>query len=402
VSDPLEVDELARRAAYPVDRLGELVRAGVIQPLPDGRHAPGDVQRARLVGALEEAGIAVADIGAAIDAGVLDFGPTDTVYGDPGPMTEVDLPAFAAALGLASPVLGRLIVALGLPVPEDGRPLRRHDTEMVSAFVDLWRRLGADEEMLIRAARLYGDGLRRAAEGWVGLFEELVVDPIEGQLSAPEMHERAIAPGRDMLLLARRMLPWLFERQLEHLTDRVNIESIERSLALAGIRPVRPTEPPAIAFADLAGYTRLTETQGDHAAAGSSMTFARLAEEVAARHRGRVVKLLGDGVMLHFAAVPDALRASLDLVDAVAVSPIPSAHIGVHGGPLIHRDGDYYGRTVNIAARLSAEAGPDEVLTTVEAAEFVAAPTGFRFRPRGEARLKGIDGAVPVVRVERG
>jgi adenylate cyclase len=402
MADALEPDELARRAAYPVDRLGELVSAGVIRPLPDGRHDAGDVQRARLVGALEEAGIALGDIGAAIGAGILDFGPTDTVYGDPGPIEDVDLAGFADRLGLDEPVLRRLFVALGLPAPEAGAPLRRHDSEMLSTFVGLWRRLVADDEVLTRAARVYGDGLRRAAEGWIGLFEELVVDPIEGQLSASQMEERAIAPGRDVLDLARRMLPWLFERQLEHLTDRVNIESIERSLALAGIRPIQPTEPPAIAFADLAGYTRLTETHGDDAAAGSSATFARLAEEVAARHRGRVVKLLGDGVMLHFAAVPDALRASLDLVDAVAVSPIPSAHIGVHGGPLIHRDGDYYGRTVNIAARLSAEAGPDEVLTTVEAAEFVAASTGFRFRPRGEARLKGIDGAVPVVRVERG
>jgi class 3 adenylate cyclase len=81
-----------------------------------------------------------------------------------------------------------------------------------------------------------------------------------------------------------------------------------------------------------------------------------------------VVKLLGDGAMLHFDDAPSAVRGALTLVQSIATSDLPPAHAGVHAGPVIERDGDYFGRTVNVAARVSAFATAGEVLVTDEVA----------------------------------
>ena len=85
-------------------------------------------------------------------------------------------------------------------------------------------------------------------------------------------------------------------------------------LEKAGFVPPRPISPPAVAFVDLTGFTRLSEERGDQAAASSAMQLATLADEAARRRSGRVVKLLGDRALLRFGGAVDAVEASLDLL----------------------------------------------------------------------------------------
>jgi adenylate cyclase len=151
----------------------------------------------------------------------------------------------------------------------------------------------------------------------------------------------------------------------------------------------------AAVFADLSGYTRLTEEAGDEVAAQVSITLAQLVSEIAARHRGDVVKMLGDGVLFHFADPGDAVTASLELVDNVAPRGLPPAHIGVNAGPMIYDEGDYFGRAVNLAARIASQASAHQVFVG-EDAQRVLTPNGFRLVEVGRFELKGIARPVTV------
>ncbi|HYF11107.1 MAG TPA: adenylate/guanylate cyclase domain-containing protein, partial [Actinomycetota bacterium] len=161
------------------------------------------------------------------------------------------------------------------------------------------------------------------------------------------------------------------------------------ALEAAGVRSRSPRGVGAAVFADLTGYTSLTEEAGDATAAEVSLTLARLVSEVAPRHRGEVVKMLGDGVHFHFREPIDAVRASLEIVRTVRSYGLPPAHVGVNAGPMIYDEGDYFGRTVNIAARIAAEASADQVFVG-DAVTRVVQPDGFAFREVGAFELKGI------------
>jgi adenylate cyclase len=108
-----------------------------------------------------------------------------------------------------------------------------------------------------------------------------------------------------------------------------------------------------------------------------------------------LVKLLGDGAMLHFRDATSGLAATLNLVGALGEADQP-AHAGMHAGPVIARDGDYYASTVNLASRVAGLAGASEVLVTDAVVANVDA--GFRFEPYGCAELKGIRDRVPLYR----
>jgi adenylate cyclase len=148
-------------------------------------------------------------------------------------------------------------------------------------------------------------------------------------------------------------------------------------------------------FADLSGYTRLTEESGDEVAVSVSLSLAELVSEAATRHRGEVVKLLGDGVLLHFQDPGGAIRASMEIVDSAPSRGLPPAHIGVNAGPMIYEEGDYFGRTVNIASRIAARAGPGQVFVG-EAVVANTATDGFRLIEVGEFDLKGIASPVRI------
>ena len=161
----------------------------------------------------------------------------------------------------------------------------------------------------------------------------------------------------------------------------------------------RLESPPAVAFVDLTGFTRLTEERGDEAAAALALRLGDLTMDTARIHGGRVVKLLGDGVLIRFDDATTAVDATLELLAAMPGAGLPTGHAGVASGPLIVRDGDVFGRTVNLAARIS-DAAPDGRLWVT--ADVAAALPDGRF-VAGEAtgrRLQGI-GAVSLVDVVR-
>jgi adenylate cyclase len=186
-----------------------------------------------------------------------------------------------------------------------------------------------------------------------------------------------------------QLIAWLFRRHQEAYMRAHLFDHAETALEEAGVHQRAAPHPAAAAFADLTGYTRLTEEAGDDAAARVALTLADLVSEIAMVHMGTVVKMLGDGVHFHFPDARHAVLACLDIVDAVGPRGLPPAHIGVEAGPMIYDEGDYFGRTVNVAARIAAQAKADQVFVGEGFAELVP-PDGFRLREVGTFELKGI------------
>ncbi len=173
----------------------------------------------------------------------------------------------------------------------------------------------------------------------------------------------------------------------------------ERILEEAGFVPARLDAPPAVAFVDLTAFTRLTEERGDEAAAAAALRLGELAADVVRPSDGRVVKLLGDGVLLQFDDAMAAADATLGLLGALPGAGLPSGHAGIASGPLIRRDGDVFGRTVNLAARIS-DVAPDGHAYAPAAIASALDGSGFRLEPTDAAVLQGI-GRVRLVDIVR-
>jgi class 3 adenylate cyclase len=159
-------------------------------------------------------------------------------------------------------------------------------------------------------------------------------------------------------------------------------------MARAGIHS-RLERLPAICFLDVTGYTRLTQELGDDAAAEMVETLARIVRRSSVQHGGKPIKWLGDGVMFHFPDPGPAVSSALEMVASTPAAGLPPAHVGIDAGPVVFQDGDFFGRTVNVAARVSDRAGPGQVLVTDRVVE--ATPSdGFDFRELGPIELKGV------------
>jgi class 3 adenylate cyclase len=118
-------------------------------------------------------------------------------------------------------------------------------------------------------------------------------------------------------------------------------------------------------FCDLVGFTALTDAEGDERAAAVGAALQLQVRAVADEHAAEVVKAMGDAAMVRCADPAAAIRLALRLVDQVDSDPkLPPIRIGVHSGPAVGHDGDWYGRAVNVASRLCTAAAGGEVLVS--------------------------------------
>ncbi len=177
------------------------------------------------------------------------------------------------------------------------------------------------------------------------------------------------------------------------------VEAFEVLMAKAGIHS-RLERLPAICFLDITGYTRLTQERGDEAAADLATTLARLVQRSSVQHGGKPIKWLGDGVMFFFPDPGPGVRAALEMVDALAAAGLPPAHVGLHAGPVLYQEGDYYGQTVNLSARIADYARPGEVLVS-QAVVDASNEEGIAFVDVGPVELKGVSGTVHLLRAHR-
>jgi adenylate cyclase len=356
--------------------------------------------RARVVGNLAAAGIEVEAVARALTSGDLRLGYLESA-GRRHPRSDRTFAEVAEQIEVPFASLERIYVAFGLPRPSPDERVREEDLEVLRVLPVLFG-AGVDEDDVLRLARVWGDSARRVAQYLPHYFHATVETQFRRRgLRDNEAYETAI---REVGVRTGRsgedLLGWLFRRHSEVYMTEHQFEHVETALEDAGVRHRPPRQMEAAVFADLSGYTRLTEESGDEAAAEMALALAQIASEVAARHHGSVVKLLGDGVFLHFRDPADAVRGSLDIIESTVALGLPAAHVGANAGPMLYDEGDYFGRTVNIAARIAAHADAGQVYVGEALAGSVVAD-GFRLEEVGEAVLKGVAAPVRIFEATR-
>ena len=239
-----------------------------------------------------------------------------------------------------------------------------------------------------------GDSLRRMSEVEADWWMSDVIAPVlanGGKLSdvGPETAEFSNSLQR----LAERQIIAVY-RGLQTATWIRNFYgAFEEGMTRAGLyKPV--DRPPAICFLDLSGYTRLTEERGDAAAADLAARLSRIVQRTSSQHGGKPIKWLGDGVMFHFRDPGPGVVAALEMVESAAEAGLPPAHVGLHAGPVLFQEGDYFGRTVNVAARIADYARRGEVLVSDQVVAAAGELEGIRFELIGPVELKGLTEAV--------
>ncbi|HEU4571807.1 MAG TPA: adenylate/guanylate cyclase domain-containing protein [Candidatus Limnocylindrales bacterium] len=385
----LTPDELAASGRVDPDRVRVLVDARALEPGDDGLFDAGDVHWLRLLVGFEDAGVPIAALGAARDAGLVSFKYYHRLHVPPAALSGRTLRELTEELGDAGAYVERLFAALGVAQPEPDAPLGVDDEAVLRGLAPAVAN-APQPDLALRAVRLLGEAARRSANGALSAYEESVrrLGPAAEVLTG-DAYEAVFWPWFQLARSAPGVAEWLTARFFSRAIDEFSISVTEQILARGGYIASRPDLPPAVAFVDLSGFTRLTEEIGDQEAAGIALRLGDLAADVLASHQGRTVKLLGDGVLARFPDAVAATNGSLDLLAALPAAGLPSGHAGVAAGPLIDRDGDVFGRTVNTAARIS-DVTPDGALrTTLETAALLS-PDRFELQPVGEVDLDGI------------
>jgi adenylate cyclase len=349
----------------------------------------------RLADACERAGLSLEGIGAAIADGRLSLAFLDLVRLAGRPLTGTTYAQLCDRERLPMELVQRVHEASGLGRPQPDDPVHPLDQDLLGA-ARLGRTLGLDDGVMIRIARVYGENLRRIAQAEPEFYHDHVEEPmLASGMDERQMREAASRLSDQLAGMVQRMLLAIYSRHQERYTIDHLVGHIE-----AVVTDRRPQRPPAMCFLDLAGYTRLTEERGDRAAAALVTSLADLVERVSLPHGGQPVKWLGDGVMFHFKVPAQAVVAALEMVERTPGAGLPPAHVGLHAGPVVFQDGDYFGRTVNLAARIAGHAGPGQVLVTDQVV--AECPGGaVAFEPIGPVPLKGVSDPVTLYRAAR-
>ena len=404
MAQAFSADEIAAEAGITQDRLAWLVSIGIVRPNPQGVFRFGDIFRATLLSGLIEAGMSETVLERAVSEGWLNLDHVDGYMPlDPGPHSRRTFAEFVESAGPKAYALPAVYEMLGLPGPAPDAPIHASEEALLERLLEGWR-LAEDDDTVLRAARLFGEGTRIAMIGWVELLAEQIGRPAQERFLRGEIDrfppEVMLAVGT-LIRLAPELFAWLGQRYVAQEFTGSIVEGIERFLAARGLAPMPQTgPPPAIVFVDLSGFTRLTQERGDQAAVRTAMSLQQDAETVARRRGGRLVKLLGDGAMLRFSQAKPGVEAALDLVEGIHPRGSPAAHAGIHTGPVVERDLDVFGATVNLASRIAETATEGEVLTTRAVAETVDDPS-ISFDHVDERPLKGITEPVPLFRATR-
>jgi adenylate cyclase len=393
----LDVAALATATGTSTATIGRLVDAGVLRG--DGKgYTLGDVARVRLVLSLEASGVSMQAMGDAVRAGTLSLDFVDVLLPNPIPLTARTHAELFAELAVPPELAHRIRSVLGTASASDEEPVRRDDEELAHMMAEA-RDLGAGNNDLARVVLVFVEAVRRLVEAQRDFIDEVVIQPyLAGGGSAADLLEGTSHARIRFRQIAARLIALLNDRLIEEAVFQNVVVLAEAALAAQGIGRAPTSPEPAIVFIDQSGYTTMTEESGDLEAAQTAARFYELTQVIAGRHGGRLVKILGDGVMLHFPDATAAVRSALEVRTSVAQSALPPVHAGVNAGPVLRRDGDYFGSVVNVSSRLADYAGPGEVLVTHPVVDAWRGGDEVSFVDAGPATLKNVPQPVEVFR----
>jgi adenylate cyclase len=373
----LTLSEVAQQVEVSTATLRRWVRDGIV-PLGNGRWTPAAVAHARIVARLRERGYPLAALRDAAHEGRLAYGYLEDLF--PAPARTRTLAEAAEESGLEPALIERIWTAAGFAsdsleqIGEEDLQLLRY----MAAVLDSGFPLVA----FLQLVRVYGQALAQIADAEVKLFHLYVHEPLmRDGVPGLEIAEAMEGLAAELLPLASPIMDRMHQRMLQHFVGQDIVGHLELEGAGEELGRLRV----GIAFADLAGYTRLTEEAGEEEALDVVERFVESVEDTLPEE-ARVIKTIGDEVMI-VGADPGALVDWAVGFQALNAGRRPLPRIGVHAGETLYRDGDYYGRAVNLASRVGARAAGGEVLVTEPVAQ--AAGGHLAFEPIGEVKLKG-------------
>jgi adenylate cyclase len=250
---------------------------------------------------------------------------------------------------------------------------------------------GFDREAMLEVARVLGRGMAQAADAMGELFSQTFVKP---GITEDELALRNAEAAGVMLPAVTPLLEYFLNL---HMRERLRHQAITLAMLESGNR--LGAQDVAVAFADLVGFTRLGEQLAAEQVGAVAGTLGNLAAEVATPPV-RLVKTIGDAAMLVSFHADALVKALIHLIKAVDEAPaLPRLRVGAAFGPALTRSGDWYGRPVNLASRITGVADPGTVFAS---SELRRAAEGFPWIPAGTHNLKGIDEKIDVFRVEPG
>jgi adenylate cyclase len=383
--DTLSLKEAAQEAGVRPDTLRRWAKTGVIPEQTNGSSdgwTRSAVAHARIVARLRERGHSLQEIRQASREGRLAYGFLEELLA--AGERHRTLEEMSEETGLAPALLERIWLGLGFPRSELGQ-LTEEDVQ-AGRYIATVLDAGFPLVAFLQIVRVYGQALSRIAEAEVRLFhlyvhEPMMRDGVPGLEMAEEMQDLA----RDLLPLTSPIMDYVHQRYLQHFVEQDILGHMEVELdekeELGRVRV-------AIAFADLAGYTRFTEEAGEEEAVSTVERFIDAVSETLPDD-ARVVKTIGDEVMI----VGQDVQALTDW--AVGFQRLyrdrPTPRIGINAGVVLYRDGDYFGREVNVAARVVARARGGEVIVTGSVVDQVKTSEWLRFEDIGSVKLKGLD-----------
>ncbi len=353
----------------------------------------GEARAARLglLEQLSDEGVPLEELRAAVGAGHLSLLPVERAIAGDGPRFSAR--EIAEVSGLDLDLLMRFRAALGVPY---GDPDERvgNDTDLQAALrAKAILDAGFPAEDILRNARTVGMATARVAEA----NRELVVRNLTWPGDTErDVAERLVRTAETLLPLGTDTLVYAFQANL--------LEQVKRDvLGAADLASgeIGGTVERSICFADLVEFTSLGEEIAPEELGEVAGRFEELATSVVAAPV-RLVKTIGDEVMLISTEARPLVEAALDLVAAAAAEgdQFPVLRAGIATGPTLPQAGDYYGRSVNLASRITGIARPGSVLLDTPTRE-ASGEEGFAYSFAGERRLKGIDARTRLFRVRR-
>ena len=403
MTDPgLSIETVAARSGASPEYVQRLLGLGILIPVPGVGLTEADVRRVRVVESLDGAGLSLDGLAEAMGIGVLS-------------LDFVEQPAYHRYDSLTGSTFREVSQQRGIPLdlllivreassggeaqPDDR--VRESELPVIDAGEVLLRH-GVRPEVLAWSMRIHGESLRRMAETEADYWSTDILGPMmRAGASMTEVGRRTAEISTELSDLGDGAVLAMYHTHQANAWLRNIYEGFEAALASRGLQ-AHVDRPPAIAFLDISGYTRLTEERGDEAARDLASTLSVIVRRTSAQHGGRTVKWLGDGVMFHFPEPSRGVVACLEMSSTVISAGLPPAHVGISAGPVLAQGGDYFGRTVNAASRIAGYARQGEVLVSHEVVE--AAPSlegSVAFESIGPVELKGLSGALSLYRAVR-
>jgi adenylate cyclase len=359
---------------------------GLLDPLTDEAERAA---RRELLDELHAQGFSLEELRRAAHEDRLVLLPVERALGDG--RAKYTLPELIERAGATRELALSNLRAAGVPLPADDDVVFHDDDvenlERVKSLVHS----GLSQDSVFDLIRTISTGMGRIADATRTVIGESLLRPGDTEL---DLARRYTAAAEGLAPMSGPALEYAFKY---HLREAIRNDVVDRATRASG-RLGAGTDI-TVAFADLVGFTRLGENLDPEEIGSVVDRLGELAAEVAQRPV-QLIKLIGDAAMLVSPEPEPLLDATLALVQASEEEGdgFPPLRAGVASGPALTRGGDWYGRPVNLASRITSVARPGSVLASSELRDVVG-NGHYRWSNAGRRKLKGLRGEQRLFRV---